>query len=179
MPRRFFARFENVLFDYPVVAQWTQTLQNRTCFFCDRMTGEFHWYTNATDKRRSARGSAALVAEAKRLHPSSRNAQANWLRPHGLHPAANPCDDIPGLDIFQGVTFTPLHMIYEGNLQTFIERAFQMLQADLSVLVFNKVGCDCEIECREIMPSMLRDHAETSCREIMPGARAIMPRHHA
>ena len=68
-------------------------------------------------------------------------AQADFLRPHGLHPVLNPCDEIPGLDIFQGITFTPLHMIYEGNVQVFIERSFQLLQEKLDVITFNQVGC--------------------------------------
>ena len=70
-----FVRFQNLIFDYPVVAAWTLTLQNQACFCCRRHAGQFHLTSIESDER-SVAGERTLVQQAWGAHPSSHTARA-------------------------------------------------------------------------------------------------------
>ena len=42
--------------------------------------------------------------------------------------------------LLPSTTFSPLHIIYEGTLKEFVEKTFQVIQVQVSVLEFNKLG---------------------------------------
>jgi hypothetical protein len=134
-------RVQNLIFDYPVVAAWTMTLQNRACFCCARLAGTFHLFAPKSRARSTAR-EKALVEQAFADHPHSRAARADSLRPHGLHPERNPLWALSelGLDPYLGITFSPLHMIYEGIWKVIVEGAFALVFASMTRSAFSALG---------------------------------------
>ena len=82
---------------------WADILQNRACFKCMRGPGVFHW-SGCNDPLRTANDMLALKNKAMGLFPNSRTRQADFLRPHGIHPGTNPLSMLAraGLDIYQG-----------------------------------------------------------------------------
>ena len=140
--RNVFVRFENLIFDYPVVAAWTLTLQNRTCFCCRRVAGAFHQLEPPAPERTVA-SERSLVEQAWAAHPDSHAARAAFLRPYGLHPQLNPLLQLAcvGLYIYSAITFSTLHMIYEGTWKVLVESTFGLLKERTgSTAAFNKLG---------------------------------------
>ena len=140
--RRVYVRFENFILDYPVVAAWTMTLQNRACFCCRRLAGTFHQVDVASEER-TVEAEGALVQQAWAAHPNSDRARANYLRQYGLHPEPNPLLALAclGLYIYSAVTFSLLHMIYEGVWKVLVECTFGKLQRSAtSKAAFNALG---------------------------------------
>ena len=136
-----YVRVQNLIFDYPVVAAWTMTLQNSTCFCCRRRAGEFHWFGPRSEAR-TVCSERALVQAAFDALPTSAAARANRLRPFGLVAEFSPLDELApiGLDRFTGITFSLLHMIYEGIWKVFLERTFAMIKAQVTTAEFNQLG---------------------------------------
>ena len=136
-----YVRFQNMIFDYPVVAAWTMTLQGSACFCCRRRAGEFH-LCGPKSQARTVASERALVQAAFNAHPNSATARATYLRPFGLVAEFSPLDELAplGLDRFSGITFSLLHMIYEGIWKVFLERTFAMIKAQVSTAEFNQLG---------------------------------------
>jgi hypothetical protein len=132
-------RFQNVRLDYPVIAAWTLTLANQACFRCRRRAGEFHIVHPASSALRWVARERAVVEEA--LTKQSKKAQQDFARQYGLHPIRNDgLWDVTGLDIYQGVTISPLHVIYHGHFPLFVELTFDSIQKQVTKAAFNALG---------------------------------------
>ena len=83
------------------------------------------------------------MGRAPQLAHSTRLARATYLRPFGLHPEPNPLLKLAclGLNIYWAITFSTLHMIYEGIWKVLVECTFGQLQRSAaSKAEFNKLG---------------------------------------
>ena len=141
--RTVFVRFQNLILDYPVVAAWTFTLMNRACFVCDALTGSYHHTDSGVQRIRSVASESARVETAFADHPHSNAKRKAALRPFGLHAQRNPLWKlrVVGFDIYQSITFSKLHMIYEGIWKVLVECWFDRARANCaSAAAFNALG---------------------------------------
>ena len=75
--RNVFVRFQNFILDYPVVAAWTLTLQNQTCFCRRRLAGQFHLLPHSPDVPFLPPLVAAVIKLEKCMHQFPQSAAAS------------------------------------------------------------------------------------------------------
>ena len=139
-------RYENVYIsvlslslDYPKIAEATQTRQNEGCWMCYARKGNGFWRDGPYDTRTVA-SQRRLIGMAWAQNPSSATARYRALTPYSLHPAANPCFNVVGLDVFQGTAPPLMHMVWHGLWPKLVEVTFGVIQVQVAPQAFKQLG---------------------------------------